>query len=152
MGAEVGSNFLIKFPSIADSIGIETDKEKYSIQTRIAESQKLWSKVNFINDDFRNQKKVVSKADFIVINDLPEIFPSENEQVKCWQKLKECLKSQAIILHTSSLRKEIKNLELGWEIEEWLEQLDTRQIGNDYLLDSHLAVGCYGAFEVFRVR
>ena len=50
------------------------------------------------------------------------------------------------------LRKEIKNLDLGWEIEEWVEQLDTRQIGNDYLLDSHLAIGCYGSFEVFRVR
>lgn len=73
-------------PNIADAFGIEVDKEKYSIQTVIAETHKTWNKLNFINDDFRNQKKLLAKADFVVINCLSDIYPTEKEQVS-WRQV-----------------------------------------------------------------
>ncbi|KAE9548209.1 hypothetical protein FO519_008578 [Halicephalobus sp. NKZ332] len=139
-------------PNIGDAIGIEMNKEMCDVQTRIVDSHSLWNKINIVCDDFRNQKKVFAKADIVIMNNVFEFFHTEEEQVKCWKKIREFLKPKTVIVHAPSLWKTIEHLKLGFEIEQWVEQLDARKIRNEFVRENHLPKDAIGILEVWRVR
>uniref|UniRef100_A0A7E4VS33 DOT1 domain-containing protein n=1 Tax=Panagrellus redivivus TaxID=6233 RepID=A0A7E4VS33_PANRE len=139
-------------PNIGDAIGIEPNGKLCDVQTKIVDDHKLWDKVNIVHDKFQNQKKVLAKANFVFMNDVFRTLVTPEEKAAGWHKLRALLKPQTVLIHIPSLRKVTKNVDLGFEIEEWLEQLDTRRIPREYARDFHHPSDLIGQIEVFRVR
>uniref|UniRef100_A0A914CGZ6 Phosphatidic acid phosphatase type 2/haloperoxidase domain-containing protein n=1 Tax=Acrobeloides nanus TaxID=290746 RepID=A0A914CGZ6_9BILA len=138
IGSRLGSVLYAaaEFRNFKEVVGIEMNSEFCQIQLKVVEEHHFSTPIKIICDDMRNQLEILSKANFVIMNNVFGFFQNVETQVDCWRKLRNSFNIGTILIHNPSLDSVTAHLDLGFDLNEWLEPIDLKPsfdlyVGND---------------------
>ncbi|CAD5234456.1 unnamed protein product [Bursaphelenchus xylophilus] len=112
---------LVFCPELKEIKGIEISEGHCQLQMEILNGVDFEKKTKILKGDFRLFEDDLKNSNIITMNNVFSFFLDPNEQVKCWNELKRILPSGAILVHNHSIDYVTNHLNLGFEIEDWVD-------------------------------
>ena len=81
--------------------------------------------VAIICDDVRNRTSELAVGDVIVLNNVFQFFLPPQDQMQCWQFLKQHVKKGAVIVSNPALAIVTSHLSLDFALNDWVDQVRT---------------------------
>ena len=78
----IKSNIFV-FRNFKEVVGIEMNSEFCQIQLKVVEEHQFSTPIKIICDDMRNQLEILSKANFVTMNNVFGFFQNVETQVCC---------------------------------------------------------------------
>ncbi|KAI6210596.1 AcidPPc domain-containing protein [Aphelenchoides besseyi] len=120
LGAVVFAAVLFR-AEIQSVVGIEISAEHCRLQEETLKFIDHSEKCRIVEGDFRDHIDIIQQADVVFMNNVFSFFVDKSTQVACWNQLHEVMKPETILVHNHSLEFVTNNLNLEFQIDEWVE-------------------------------
>ncbi|CCD63018.2 tRNA (guanine(46)-N(7))-methyltransferase [Caenorhabditis elegans] len=106
------------------TIGVEMDSDYAALALRTIRQFGL-KNIEILRDDIRHLAHVFKDNQFIVMNNVFSFFLSKTEQEECWEFLHTHMRPGTVLAHHPPIEKITEHLDLSFDIEDWLEFVNT---------------------------
>lgn len=135
VGSRLGSVLFaanIYSPQLSQISGIEMNEDLCKIAQETLTNHGMTEKTRVVCDDVINRAEEVRLADLIVLNNVFQFFIPPQQQTVCWRFIREHAKQGAILVTNPSLPSLTGHLDLGFTIEDWVDQAPTETTASKY--------------------
>uniref|UniRef100_A0A8R1E2V5 DOT1 domain-containing protein n=1 Tax=Caenorhabditis japonica TaxID=281687 RepID=A0A8R1E2V5_CAEJA len=130
LGAVIYGSSLFTKGSVS-TVGVEMNKEYVEIAQKVIRQFALRN-IEILTDDIRHLAHVFKDNQIIIMNNVFSFFLSKTEQEECWEFLHQNMRPGTILIHHPPIEKVVAHLNLSFDIDTWLEPVDTMAECEEY--------------------